>query len=248
MHADWYLVQLTADLRKHEPRNIGVVLNVGDTWILRFRSVDRSGNINGRQLRALDISKETYKSWVEYFTRKARSGEWAEALSLPKRRPSNFGAIHGGTIIEMEGDPRFLADRLFAELVAQPEKSAQAPLDLARRLLIEAQVDVHERIVLPGRWDTDGPEVGIPFDFGLGDTSRVTLEALSPTPVNISHLRARIDAIERVGQSPKIIAMLPLNRADDGLIEDLLRPVEKHALVLNLDDSNASYELRTLIS
>ena len=248
MHADWYLIQLTADLRRHEPRNIGVVLNVGEAWILRFRGVESNGKINGRHLRGIGISKTTYQSWVEYFTRKAKTGRWNEALSIPEKRPSNFSAIHAGTIVETEGDPRFLADRLFSEMVTVPEKPVQAPLDLARHVFAEAQIEVHERILLPGRWEIDTPEVPIPFDFGLGSDNRITLEALSPTPMAISHLRTRIDAIERVGSTTEIIAMLPMNRVDNDMVDDLLRPVEKHANVLNLDASNAATELRAMVS
>ncbi|GGL83162.1 hypothetical protein [Glutamicibacter protophormiae] len=248
MHADWYLVQITADLRRHEPRNIGVVLNVGEQWILRFRGVDRSGKINGRLLRGIGVSKSTYQSWIEYFARKAHTGRWSEALSIPEKRPSNFSAIHGGTIMEIAGEPRFLADRLFSEMVTLPEKPIQAPLDLARHVLAEAQIEVHERILLPGRWDLDTPEVPIPFDFGLGEDHRVTLEALSPNPLAISYLRTRIDAVERVGKAPRIIAMLPLNRADRDLLDDLLRPVEQHAGILDLDASNAANELQAMVS
>lgn len=248
MHADWYLIQLTADLRRHEPRNIGVVLNIGDAWILRFRGVDGNGNLNGRLLRGLGVSKSTYQSWIEYYSRKAHTGRWSEALSIPERRPSNFSAIHAGTILETAGDPRFLANRLFSEMVTLPEKAVQAPFDLARHIFSEAQVDVHERIELPGRWELDTPEVPIPFDFGVGIDNRVTLEALSPTPMAISHLRTRIDAIERVGKAPRIIAMLPFSRADNEALDDLLRPVEKHAAVLNLDATNAASELRDMVS
>lgn len=248
MQADWFLVQLTSDLRRHEPRNIGVVLNVGSTWILRFRGVESNGNLNGRHLRGLGVAKSTYESWVNYFTRKAHAGEWDQALSLPRRRPSNFSAIHAGTILEVEGDPRFLADRLFGEMVTIPDRTPQAPFDLAKRLFADAQVDVHDRIHLPGRWYPSTPEVDIPFDFGLGSDNRIALDALSPNEMAISHLRTRMDAVERMGSAKKIIALLPLSRAEGTQVDDLLRPVERNALVVDLDSSDAVSDLLEMIS
>ncbi|WP_434922907.1 hypothetical protein ACR9WD_05820 [Glutamicibacter sp. PAEs-4] len=248
MQADWFLVQLTADLRRHEPRNIGVVVNCGSTWQLRFRGMDANGNLNGHHLRSLGVSKSTYESWVGYFSRKAHAGQWEDVLSLPRKRPSNFSVIPAGTILEVEGDPRFLADRLFGEMVSVPDRHPQAPFDLAKRLFADAHVEVHERIHLPGRWYANTPEVNIPFDFGLGTESRVTLEALSPNELAISHLRTRMDAIDRMGVSTRIIALLPLSRAEESHIDDLLRPVEKNAHVLDLDASDAPENLLQMIS
>lgn len=248
MHADWYLVQVTADLRKHEPRNVGVVLQAGGSWHFHFRGVEANGSLNGHLLRGLGVSKDTYKSWVDYFVRKARAGQWDEAMTLPERLPSNFTIVPGGTILDVVGDPRFAMNRLFSELVSMPEKAPHAPVDLARKLLAETQVEAKEHIRILGKWDSDGPEIEVPFDFGLGFENRITMEALSPNPTSVSYLRLRLDAIHRTGHTPNVIAMMPFARADQDIIGNLLRPIEKHVSVLDLDSSKASEDLRQMIS
>lgn len=248
MHAEWFLVQLTSDLRRHEPKNVGVVLHAGDSWYLRFRGVDRDGSVNGRLVRSLGVTKETYTSWVGYFHRKAYSGDWEQALTVSIRRPSNFGVVRGGTLLEAGGEWRFALDRLFSDLVSMPEKAAKTPIDLARHLLQRAEVKAVENICMPGRWDDDGEQVDIPFGFGVGRSRPVPLDALSPTPMAVASLKARMDAVARVGQAPKFIAFVPLGRIAGDEKDELLRPVERRAWIVDLDADDAREDLLAKLS
>lgn len=248
MHAEWFLIQYTADLRKHEPRNVGIALTAGDEWHLRFRGEDHNGKIHGHQIRGLGLSKDIYASWVDYFRRKARSNQWQTAMTLQSRKPSNFSVVSGGIILEQQGRWEFEASKLFTELVPQPERSANSTLDLAHAVFRTAGIDPAENVILPGRWEPDGAQVDIEFNFGLGKQSLMPLEAVSPTVGSIMRFKAQIDAITRVATPKVIIAMMPLSRIDRDRHDELLRPVERSAHVLDLDRSDASEELLAVIS
>lgn len=132
MPATWYLVQYTADLRRHEPRNIGLALTDGAHWYLHFRGVDDLGRVDARQIRGWGISRETYQSWVDYFHRKALQGAWEEALTLQQRKPSNFSVVSGGMLLAEESDWELEAKQLFSELVTTRPHRVTAPSPLSQ--------------------------------------------------------------------------------------------------------------------
>lgn len=49
MDAMWHLIRYTADMRRKEPRNVGVAVSVGDAWSVKLFAVDEAGNIDGRR-------------------------------------------------------------------------------------------------------------------------------------------------------------------------------------------------------
>ena len=49
---EWHLIQYMPDMRRREPRNIGVAATDGEEWKVELFGVDsRTGLVNGRVLR-----------------------------------------------------------------------------------------------------------------------------------------------------------------------------------------------------
>lgn len=249
MPATWYLVQYTADLRRHEPRNIGLALTDGAHWYLHFRGVDDLGRVDARQIRGWGISRETYQSWVDYFHRKALQGAWEEALTLQQRKPSNFSVVSGGMLLAEESDWELEAKQLFSELVTtRPHRvTAPSPLESARELFRRAEIHPEEDVFLPGRWREGGEQVGIPFKFQLTAAKTSTLEALPPKEKDIVSLKARLDAVGRVQGAPYFIALLPLSKISEKNWDQLLMPIEQTAHVVDMDAAEAPMQLRELV-
>ena len=123
----WYLVQYTPDMRRREPRNVGLVATDGAGWVVRMVGVDPPGTsgagtigvgtIQAGALRRLGLTKPDYEPWVRYYTETLGEGGIERVIASQRRRPTEFRVIAGGEE-ELRGSHGAHADSLFAELVA----------------------------------------------------------------------------------------------------------------------------------
>ncbi|GAB3847840.1 hypothetical protein [Nesterenkonia populi] len=246
MVATWYLFQYTADLRRHEPRNIGLAMDAPDRWHFHFRGIDMAGRVNGQQLRDLKLDKELYRQWAEYFQRKASEGAWEQALSLQSRRPTNFSVVKGGTILEDSPAWEMTALNLFNELVDVP-KSNKTPLDMALEVIKQSGVTTERDVPLKGRWRAGGPQVDVRFKFAARRAGMLNLMDVStPTFSSLTTLRARMDAVARVQTLPRLLALIPLGGAHefDPSLDGLLQSIEADGGVVDIDQENAAEDLQ----
>ncbi|MCO1338056.1 hypothetical protein BJH93_03980 [Kocuria polaris] len=242
MPGHWYLFQYTADLRKHEAKNIGVALHDGSRWHFRFRGYDR-GRVSGSQIRGLGVPKDVYTSWIDYFQRKAWEEDWTTALTLQSRRPSNFSVIKGGIILEQTAEWPFEATRLFKDLVDVPERSTSLT-QRAISIFDRAGINPQRSISIHGRWPGSDEQVDIPFSFGVGSTSLAPVEPLGLHYGALAAFRAKVDAVIQVSRPRSIVALLPLGEQDDAQIDALLRSVERDAQVIDMDRDSAPEDLQ----
>lgn len=252
MPATWYLFQFTRDTRAHEPRNVGLALRVHSEdpqWYFYFRGINDHGSIDARQLTHLGMDKDVYTSWIDYYQRKAHDDDWDTALTLQHRRPSNFGVVTGGTLLEDHPDWEAEAFRLFLELVDQPKNRSESIVDSALRIFREASIEPRRNVTLEGRWTDDGGSIEIPFRFGVQNGTLRGIDAAPASLQDLSWMKQRMEAVARGNESRKTVAMVPVgSQPDQGeSLEALLTALEKDGYVLDMDDERASSNLREMI-
>ena len=162
MNAPQYLLaKYIPDLRRGEPRNIGVIVWTPDGVEARFVSEKpgRAGEVDGRTLPAFVGSSQAYKQWVEYWRNelskpvitsptggrpvRRETPEFLEALKQSSR--GNFVLTDGGSLLDPvhAEDLGAAADHLFAMLVdsSAAEETRDASLDeVLDRVIDRSQV------------------------------------------------------------------------------------------------------------
>jgi hypothetical protein len=140
----YFLAKYVPDLRRGEPRNIGIILwsTVGVAARFLAEKTDRLGEVDARRIPAFVTSRPAYKQWVEYWraelarpevesvarpgTRVSRSSaKYLDVLSESSR--GNFLLTEGGLLLDAITDPEDALDYLFERLVETP--SAEEPRD-----------------------------------------------------------------------------------------------------------------------
>jgi hypothetical protein len=121
----WFIAKYMPDLRRREPRNVGIVLFAGDRMLSRFLGEDTcdSGKIDGRSIRHKVGSSDNYRDWV-HFWRTAAAGGPDQIIT---RRPAdNYYLERGGQqLAGGAAEPEALLSRLFAQLVADVEEPTE---------------------------------------------------------------------------------------------------------------------------
>lgn len=239
MPANWYLIQYTHDLRRHEPRNVGVAVHGSDSWHFRFAGEDEKGIIHGKKLRARNLDRELFESWVKFYKRQAADGRWADVLNEQGRIGGNFRIAPGGIRL-LDDDPwHTVADSLFHELVGgETEGNGHPSLkETVRTLLAQAAIVPEEGIQLDGRWSDTSRPVQIPFEFGYQNGRYHAMEPISHSRKSVTDLKARIDAVNRAGKKPNFVVFYSSEMSGErSLSDDFLMPIEEDAFSVDVDD------------
>jgi hypothetical protein len=114
----WFLAKYVPDLRRNEPRNIGIVLFCNGIASARFLAENADGSIDGRTLRSFR-SSDNYRAWIHRWRhdlKAVRSEEDFAGLARPRIGSSYYLAPGGETGVEVR-NPSALLDSLYAELV-----------------------------------------------------------------------------------------------------------------------------------
>lgn len=164
MRARWLVAKYVPDLRRQEPRNIGVILQYSDAVLCRFRGQRLDGTVDGRRLPRWIRSVTNYKGWTEYWNKTASTlaGEIGELVT---RDPSSeYFLDTGGELLASpdEQSPANILEDLYSVLVEEPEEDVASITLLSDRLLNsleiprdQLQTNVDFRLKLPdGTLDT----------------------------------------------------------------------------------------------
>lgn len=239
MPANWYLIQYTYDLRRHEPRNVGIAVHGPDEWHFRFVGEDERGVIHGKKLRARNLDRVVFESWVDFYKRQAMEGRWADLLSEQGRLGGNFRITPGGIRLIDDEPWGQVADSLFRELVADEAKTDAQPSlkETVRQLLAQAAIVPQEGIELDGKWSEASKPVRIPFEFGYQNGRYHAMEPITHSRKSVTDLKARIDAVTRAGKKPNFVVFYS-NEMSSGnaFSEEFLMPIEEDAHSVNVDD------------
>lgn len=254
MTATWYLARHIPDLRRREPRNVGVILRSPDgTWSSRFLGETADGSIDGRKLRRSQMSVEAYKTWVDYFRRKASDDGWPDVERLQRKRAGNYFAEPGGTIFESSLGLHTLLQQLFSELVLvdAPEKldreSPQAYISAKiEKILSVVKIPVIRNTEV--RAIFDGRETTVPFGYEYHNGQLHLMDALhrhvrfDQAAADARELRSRVQAVQAADSAQNFFSFYASSLLRSSDIEKILYPVEQLSYTLDVDDEGAAVE------
>ncbi len=150
--AEWLVARYMPDLRRREPKNVGVVLKMGGFCLTRFLGERSEGRIDGRRVQGLVNSVSNYKAWVDYWQHAVDS---TDPIALTKRRAddSYFLEYAGERLLGSEHTaPEDMLDYLYSTLVEEmPEPDTLNVRQLSERVLVRAGIRdrVTEKYRLP---------------------------------------------------------------------------------------------------
>ncbi|MGP0067620.1 MAG: hypothetical protein ACLQGP_28995 [Isosphaeraceae bacterium] len=202
----YLIAKYVPDLRRMEPRNIGVIVWTPGAMDARFvaEKLDRPGQLDGRSIPSFVTSADALRQWVGFWrreiekpeiepvtggTRVARSSpEFLSALMSGNR--GNFQLVEGGFLLdplEPEELPA-LADHLYGTLVEATgyEEPRDPSLDeVCEQLIRETDLDVDPRF--RRRYEVDCPlaervDERFEFSYGYGKGAHIRLYQRLPIP------------------------------------------------------------------
>lgn len=166
---EWFVAKYMPDLRRREPRNVGVILSVDGRLMARFYGERPDGELDGRKSRFVS-SGENYRDWVHYW----RTLQTADALPLVRRATDNYYLERGGRIlIGAEEHPETLLQRLYEQMVppSDSHEHIERELDPVAELFasVGAAVAIESEPVIEIELDA------YPFDYGIRTPDRLLL-------------------------------------------------------------------------
>ncbi|MEO6503409.1 MAG: hypothetical protein ABIQ09_16050 [Jatrophihabitantaceae bacterium] len=201
--ATWAVIKYQPDVRRGEPRNVGIMVSVGQDVQLEFLGEVGNGRIDGRSVTSTVGSVDNYKRWVAYFRRAASQGRFEAVVERwqERRTESNFYVGEPGSI---ELGNRTLPDvtaSLFGDLVGpRIDVEAVSPEHQAEDALLR---QVFERLNVqpvpqPKRNITaEGVEMPIIFDFGYRNGQLHLMDHLRMGSSNVTTRKAAFDFTQR---------------------------------------------------
>ena len=207
MKTPCYLIaKYIPDLRRMEPRNIGVVVWTPEAVDARFvaEKPDRPGQFDGRDIPAFVTNPDVFRQWVAYWHREMQKPEIEPAMGgarVARRSPEflsalmsgnrgNFQLVEGGFLLdplEPEELPA-LVDHLYGTLVEAmgPEKPRDPSLDeVCERLIQETHLEDDPQF--RRRYEVECPlgervDERFEFSYGFGNGAPVRLYQRLPIP------------------------------------------------------------------
>lgn len=262
--ATWHMIKYLPDLRRREPRNVGLVLATPEGWLTKFVGEAPDGEIKGNRVKG-HSDLEVYKTWVSYFRRKAELQRWEDVERLQRLRRSNYFSEVGGEIYDREGKSwRAILDVMFAELVQdQVDRMDQVSissreyiLSQARSALAIANVQYEEKVEVPARFGNRMSTV--PFEFRYTNGVTHLMDTVNIHGRNAAsrarELRARIVAAReaRPGKDQNPIDFFTFYIAGDNeseRVDEVLMPLEAESFAIEVSNvGNAADRVAELVA
>ncbi len=188
MTTRWFTAKYVPDLRRREPRNVGVILVHNDVVTARFLG-EVSGRVDGRYVRSA-ASLENYKAWVAHWRRCAAGG--AVDRLLQHRNDDNYFVEIGGEMLTTDDRaPEDVLEDLYGVLVEPPPPETETVKELADAVLLRAGIAT--RVERDVRIVTGEDELQFDYKFLNGDAhlmKRVTLATPDERSWNYVHAAA----------------------------------------------------------
>lgn len=119
MDVEWFVAKYMPDLRRREPKNVGVVLQFGERALSLFQGERSDGVIDARRLKGDVESAANFKAWVDYWRHAAADGE---SSIPPSRATDNYFLEYGGKRVfgAEDTDAETFLETLYQTLVEAP--------------------------------------------------------------------------------------------------------------------------------
>ncbi|WP_146165181.1 MULTISPECIES: hypothetical protein [Nocardia] len=249
MDAMWHLIQYIPDMRRKEPRNIGVAMRADGQWLLKLYAVSEDGHINGRALRKFELSKDGYEAWVGYLTIRILRGELDDLFRFQRRHPAEFRVVPGG-YTELFGEPKEVLSHLYSELVVRETISNEPWAKLLRnrveQALTLAEIIPQPEIEVPARWGeetTAEPQDTVKFNYRYVNGRTHLMDRLQLHQVSVDHAKmiandfyARANAARAAGAAQNFIAFYSSEAVDEMGSDSMLTPMFKVAEIVDVDN------------
>lgn len=262
MSTEWHLIQFTSDLKRKEPRNIGVVAGSDGQWELRLVGADYSGSVT-TGARRFGLPKSAYAPWVAYYTRMVRAGRIADVLVSQRHRPTEFRLVSGGVIMGQQ-EVSDVVDSLFGELVdTEAKKPAEDRAKVLRRN-VEKALELANIVPIPevevhARWGIGDDEASeydddVRFDYSytngqvhLMDRLQLHQPSVEQARILARDFNARVSGVRATGVAQSFVAFYS-GAALDGLGDAVLAPVWRVAHSIDVDrPGRAAGELSSIM-
>lgn len=250
--AEWHLIQFTADMRRREPRNIGVVATLGrDTAVRLFGVHSSSGEIDGHRLRRYRLTKDDYAPWVDYYMSAFGDGGIDRIKHSQRHRPTEFRLISGGyTEVSGQSASEF-ADHLFAELVDDDSSTREDYSKVLRykvdTVLKAAEVSPEHEVTVDGTWGERHDLIR--FDYGLtvGDLYLMDRLQLHQSSLELSKMvardfNARARAVTEAGTGSKFIAFYSNDVVVGHGTDAMLAPLWEMGHIIDVDQTRQAVQ------
>lgn len=152
--ANYLVAQHVSDPFRNEPRNIGVLIDIGGERVAKFVGEITPGKIDGKRVRFMTYP-DVYRQWVgRWWDMLTAGADWAALIASSKE---HYRVIEGGEVNDIGDDSAFdVANYLFASLVSEgnfatalggDDDVQAAPLkDDISKAMIEAAVLIDDNI------------------------------------------------------------------------------------------------------
>lgn len=253
--ATWHMIKYLPDVRRREPRNVGLVLATPNGWLTKFVGEAKDGAIKGNRVRG-SIDIDVYKTWVDYFRRKANSQQWEDVERLQRRRRATYYSEIGGQVSNPDNQPwQSIINSLFNDLVQdQVDKTSTTTrnflLSQAREVLTMANVQFQEKVEVDAVFD--GKSSTVPFEFLHRDNKTHLMDAVNingrDPQAKARELRARIVAARAAAASEDFFTFYLAGDHSERQIDEVLMPLEAESSAIDVTDvGNAADRVGELI-
>jgi hypothetical protein len=215
--AEWLVAKYMRDLRRREPRNVGVVVFANNETRMRFLGQRPDGSINARH--AAVGEPEVYRGWIDYWRYLAATH--VEQAGWVQQRPfENYWLERGGALLSADDvDPDLLLHDLYADLVEETETGDWRLADQISRLIEEAGLSrsehFHRNFTI--RAERTGESYDYPYAY-VNDHRAVAAQIHQIGPNN-----ARSRLWEFTNLSPDIRKIVFTTRTSDDRSVELLQ-------------------------
>ncbi|MGY2036599.1 hypothetical protein ACW9HF_15055 [Nocardia gipuzkoensis] len=253
MDAMWHLIQFTPDMRRKEPRNIGVAVAVDGQWAIKLYAVDSHGQINGRALRRFGLTKDGYSGWVGYYTDMILDGSWEQVIRSQRRHPTEFRLVTGG-YVRSNGNAHEVAEELYAELVVREEQHSEPWAKLLRQrvetALAMAEISPEPEPEVPAVWGAApaaDEQDTVKFDYQytngqlhLMDRLQLHQATVDNSKIIAREFHARVNAARTAGAARSFIAFYSGEALNEMGSDSMLTPIFKVARTVDVDRADVA--------
>ncbi len=125
--AEYMIAQYLRNPMRREPRNIGIIVALGDSRAAKFiGELADTGEIDGRSTKWA-AHPSVYRKWVKYWREQLGKGGDDLFKRLSSANGDNYDVVNGGFVTDYGDDsPQAICDRLFSFLVSPDEMPSAA--------------------------------------------------------------------------------------------------------------------------
>ena len=248
----WYLAKYIDDLRRREPKNVGVLLSDGERTYMRFIGQREDGSINGRIARFPE-SLQTYKAWVRYWEREF--SDVSDLAETPRvNSSSNYYLEPGGERLVGQRDdgPEELLTWLYRELVEpkidEGERIRAVSIAVSSRNLLRAvglldKVEQNVTITATVNGLTDD----IVFDYRYRNAATHLMKNVKLGP-DWEPVHAAFWSFEKGTESLPGARFIAFTKAEERYEERQFSLLERLANVVDVDDPDAEATLGSILN